>query len=33
MAGILMTIFGEGINVLAFAETNYAFSENGRFVV
>ena len=32
MAIILMTIFGIGINALAFVETNYAFSKIGRDV-
>ena len=30
MVGIIMTIFGTGINALAFIETNYAFSKSGR---
>ena len=28
MTGILITIFGAGINVLAFVGTNYAFSKS-----
>ena len=30
MTGILMRIFGAGINALAFAETYYTFSKSGR---